>query len=126
MMSLLRSGVSVAIASAAEFVYERRSGRIPPELGAGSGGAGPLVEQQDFGEIVTHACPSLLLGAGDRASGAGCDGGGFGYFGSGRNRSIADHEVTARRFTLQGSPKEVSQVGDVHRRPVLLSGPDHN
>lgn len=50
-------------------------GRTPAELGSGLGSVDALIEQEDFGEIVAQACPSLILGTGDRSGSVGCDGG---------------------------------------------------
>ena len=41
--------------------------RPPIELGAGLSGAGALIDQQDFGEVVPEAGPGLIIGAGDRS-----------------------------------------------------------
>jgi hypothetical protein len=51
----------------AELVDECWMGRMPAELGSSLGRVGALIEQEDFGEIVAQACPSLILGTGDRS-----------------------------------------------------------
>jgi hypothetical protein len=61
------------------------------ELGRG----GALIEQQDFGEVVAYALPSLFVGAGDRSWSTDRDGGRHGEFGYGRVQSIADNVVAA-------------------------------
>jgi hypothetical protein len=45
---------------------------MPAELGPGLGRVGALIEQQDLGEIVAQARPSLIIGTGDRSWSAAC------------------------------------------------------
>ena len=101
-------------------------GRRPVELGPSPGRVGALIEQQDFGEVVAQARPSLLVGTRDRSRSAGRDGGRLGQLGNGRVQSVADDVVAASRVVLQRAPEEIRQVGDVDRRPVLLSRAEHD
>ncbi len=52
------------VAAVAELVGESRMGRMPAEIGPGPGRVSALF-QQDLGEIVTQACPGLVVRAGD-------------------------------------------------------------
>src|SRR6202012_5879372 len=106
----------------AELVGEGRAGRLPAELRAGPAGAGALVEEQDFGEVVAQAGAGLVLGARARSWGAGRRGGRGGQLGDGLVRVVADDVVAAGGVVFQGAPEGVRQVGGVHRRPVLLAG----
>ena len=101
-------------------------GRRPAELGAGPGRVGALIEQQDFGEVVAQARPSLLVGTGNRSRSAGGDGGRLGELGNGRVESVADDVVATSRVVLQGAPEEIGQVRDVDRRPMLLPAAEHD
>src|SRR4051812_2774940 len=77
------------VAPAAELVVESRPRWAPVELGSRSIGADALIEQEDFGEVVAQARPSLVVGAGDGAWSADRDGGGLGQFGNRRVESVA-------------------------------------
>src|SRR4051794_6088129 len=90
-VSVCVSDAPIAVTPVAELVDEPRMGRRPIELASGPGGAGALIEQEDFGEVVAQACPRLVVGAGDRSWGAGGDRGRLGQLAGGRVRSIADH-----------------------------------
>ena len=74
----------------AELLDEPRMGWTPIELVLSPRGRGALIEQQDLGEIVAQACPSLLIGAGDGSRSADCHGGRLGDLGHGRVQSIGD------------------------------------
>jgi hypothetical protein len=40
--------------------------------------------------------------------------------------SVADGVAAAGRIIFQNAPEKIGQVRDVHRRPVLLPGADHD
>src|SRR4051812_26794688 len=109
------------IASLQELVDQPRVGRMPIELGSSLRRVGALIEQEDLGEIVAQPGPSLIVGARDSSRGARGHSGRVGQLGDGRVQSIADDVVAASRVVFQRAPEEVGQVGDVDRRPVLLS-----
>jgi hypothetical protein len=67
----------------AELVEKGWMRRIPAELGSSLGRVNVLIEQEDLGEIVAQACPSLIIGTGDRSWSAGCDRGRLGELGNG-------------------------------------------
>ena len=57
---------------------------MPIELRSSLRRVGALIEQEDLGEVIAQARPSLLIGPGHRARSAGRDGGRLGQFGDGR------------------------------------------
>ena len=99
---------------------------MPIELGTSLGGAGPLIEEQDFGERVSQTCSCLIVGSGHRAGRADRDCGRLRQFGDGRARSVADDESAVRGVVFQDAREEIGEVGNVHRRPVLLSRAEHD
>src|SRR6266702_1548233 len=117
---------SFAVAPVAELVGKRWMGRMPAELGPGPGRVGALVEQQDLGEVVAQAGSGLVIGPGDRSWRAGGDRGRLGQFGHGRVHSVADDVAAAGRVIFQDAPEDIRQVGDVHGRPALLPGAEHD
>ena len=72
----------------------------PSESVAGCRGRGALVKQDDFGEVVSHACPSFFAGAGDRSRRIDRDGGRLGELGNGRVTSVTRDVVAARPVVL--------------------------
>ncbi len=109
-----------------KFLDESGVGRLPVELEAGPGCPGALVEKEHVGEVLTKTRSGLVVGARDGARCADHDGGGLGEFGDRRLEPVADHVGAACRVMFQHTPKEVSQIGDVDGRPVLLAGSQHD
>jgi len=101
-------------------------GRLPIELGPSLGGDGPLIEEQDFGEGVTQTCSGLIVGSGHCPGRDRRDCGRLRQFGNGRARSVADDESAVRGVVFQDAREEIGEVGNVHRRPVLLSRAEHD
>src|ERR1700751_243208 len=118
-------GRLLTVAPVTELVGQRRAGRVPAEFGAGLGRVGALVEQQDVGEAA-EACPGFIVGTGDRSWRPDRGSGGLREFGDRLVRPVADDVVAAGRVVFQGAPEGVGQVRDVHCRPVLSPGAEHD
>ena len=96
------------------------------ELGPCLGHDRALVEEEDLGEVFAETRPCFLVGAGNRTWRAGCDCGRVGQLGDGGVRSIADDVAAPSRVLFQDTPEELREIGNVHGRPVLPPGSDHD
>src|SRR5438132_1177805 len=74
----------LVVAALTKLVDKPGTGRRPIEFGSGFSGVGSLIEEQDLGEGITQARPSLVVGAGHSARGADRDCSGLSYLGNGR------------------------------------------
>src|SRR4051794_37815332 len=98
---VIESGGRRRVAPASELGDESRPRWTPVELGLRPSGAAALIEQEDFGEVVAQARPSLIAGARDGAWSADRDGGRLGQLGNRRVESVADDVAAASRVVLQ-------------------------
>ena len=86
-----------------ELFDESRTGRPPIQVVASLRGRGALIEQQDFGEIVAHASPRLVIGAGHGSWSANCNGPALWSF-----FSVVNEEADARSAT----PADIIMAAD--------------
>src|SRR5271167_2661297 len=101
-------------------------GGLPAELDAGPGRLSALVKEKHLREVITESRPRLVVGAGDGARCPYSDRGRLSEFCDRRLEPVPDHAISMGRILLEGTAEEVSQVGHVHSRPVLLSLADHD
>jgi hypothetical protein len=117
---LRRADDARGVAAVAELIGERRMGRRPTQVGAGPGRVGALIEQQDFGKVITEARSSLVLRSRHRSRSAGRNRGSLGEFGDRRIHSVRD-DGWPRGVIFQNAPEDLREIRHVHGGPALSS-----